>query len=61
LFGGITAAVIALTMAFTYGVASDACAEADFYGVIIIGLFAAMFSDSSALTNESTGTVPALL
>ncbi len=55
LFGGITAAVIALPMALAFGVASGAGAEAGMYGAILVGLFAALFGGSPTLISEPTG------
>lgn len=55
LFGGITAAVIALPMALAFGVASGAGAEAGLYGAILIGFFAALFGGSPTLISEPTG------
>ena len=43
IFGGITAAVIALPMALTFGVASGAGASAGLWGAILVGFFAALF------------------
>src|SRR5210317_4494 len=55
MFGGITAAVIALPMALAFGVASGAGAEAGLYGAILVGLFAALFGGSPTLISEPTG------
>ena len=55
LFGGVTAAVIALPMALAFGVASGAGAEAGLYGAILIGMFAALFGGSPTLISEPTG------
>lgn len=55
LFGGLTAAVIALPMALTFGVASGAGPTAGLYGAIIIGLFAALFGGTPTLISEPTG------
>jgi SulP family sulfate permease len=55
LFGGVTAAVIALPMALAFGVASGAGAEAGMYGAIMVGLFAALFGGSPTLISEPTG------
>ena len=55
MFGGVTAAVIALPMALAFGVASGAGAEAGLYGAILIGLFAAIFGGSPTLISEPTG------
>jgi len=55
LFGGITAAVIALPMALAFGVASGAGAEAGLYGAVLVGLFAALFGGTPTLISEPTG------
>jgi SulP family sulfate permease len=55
LFGGVTAAIIALPMALTFGVASGAGAEAGLYGAVLIGLFAALFGGTPTLISEPTG------
>lgn len=55
MFGGVTAAVIALPMALAFGVASGAGAEAGLYGAILVGLFAALFGGSPTLISEPTG------
>jgi SulP family sulfate permease len=54
-FGGVTAAVIALPMALAFGVASGAGAEVGLYGAILVGLFAALFGGSPTLISEPTG------
>ena len=55
IFGGVTAAVIALPMALAFGVASGAGAEAGLYGAILLGFFAALFGGSPTLISEPTG------
>jgi SulP family sulfate permease len=55
IFGGVTAAVIALPMALAFGVASGAGPEAGLYGAILVGLFAALFGGSPTLISEPTG------
>ncbi len=55
IFGGITAAVIALPMALTFGVASGAGASAGLWGAILIGFFAALFGGTPTLISEPTG------
>ncbi|MCW9047568.1 MAG: SulP family inorganic anion transporter [Gammaproteobacteria bacterium] len=55
IFGGVTAAVIALPMALAFGVASGAGAEAGIYGAILVGFFAALFGGSPTLISEPTG------
>ena len=42
-FGGLTAAVIALPMALAFGIASGAGAAAGLWGAVIIGLVASLF------------------
>lgn len=55
LFGGVTAAIIALPMALAFGVASGAGAEAGLYGAVFVGLFAALFGGTPTLISEPTG------
>ena len=54
LFGGVTAAIIALPMALAFGVASGAGAEAGLYGAVLIGLFAAAATVSPATRPDCT-------
>lgn len=53
--GGITAAVVSLPLALTFGVASGAGPEAGLYGAILIGLFASLFGGTPTLISEPTG------
>ena len=55
LFGGLTAAVIALPMALAFGVASGAGAEAGLWSAVLVGLFAALFGGTPTLISEPTG------
>ncbi len=55
IFGGVTAAVIALPMALTFGVASGAGATAGLWSAILIGFFAALFGGTPTLISEPTG------
>jgi SulP family sulfate permease len=55
LFGGVTAAVIALPMALAFGVASGAGAASGLYGAVIVGFFAALFGGTPTLISEPTG------
>ncbi|NEO57706.1 MAG: SulP family inorganic anion transporter [Okeania sp. SIO3B5] len=55
MFGGLTAAVIALPMALAFGVASGAGAAAGLYGAVLVGLFAALFGGTPTLISEPTG------
>lgn len=61
IFGGITAAVIALPMALTFGVASGAGASAGLWGAIIIGFFAALFGGTPTLISEPTGPMTVVM
>jgi sulfate permease, SulP family len=49
IFGGVTAAVIALPMALAFGVASGAGAASGLYGAVIVGFFAALFGGTPTL------------
>ena len=55
LFGGLTAAVIALPMALAFGVASGAGAAAGLWSAAIIGMVTALFGGTPALISEPTG------
>jgi SulP family sulfate permease len=55
IFGGITAAVIALPMALAFGVASGAGAASGLYGAVLVGFFAALFGGTPTLISEPTG------
>ncbi|MEM8831267.1 MAG: SulP family inorganic anion transporter [Cyanobacteria bacterium P01_G01_bin.19] len=61
IFGGITAAVIALPMALTFGVASGAGASSGLWGAIIIGFFAALFGGTPTLISEPTGPMTVVM
>ncbi|MGA8203766.1 MAG: SulP family inorganic anion transporter [Woeseiaceae bacterium] len=54
-FGGITAAIIALPLAIAFGVASGIGPIAGLYGAICVGLFAALFGGTSAQISGPTG------
>lgn len=55
IFGGLTAAVIALPMALAFGIASGAGATAGLWGAVIVGFFAALFGGTPTLISEPTG------
>lgn len=59
--GGLTAAIVSLPLALTFGVASGAGAEAGIYGAIIIGLFAAVFGGTPTLISEPTGPMTVIM
>lgn len=61
LFGGVTAAIVALPMALAFGVASGAGPEAGLYGAILVGLFAAVFGGTPTLMSEPTGPMTVVM
>lgn len=61
IFGGVTAAIIALPMALTFGVASGAGASAGLWGAILIGFFAALFGGTPTLISEPTGPMTVVM
>lgn len=61
LFGGMTAAVIALPMALAFGVASGAGAAAGLWGAVLVGLFAALFGGTPTLISEPTGPMTVVM
>jgi len=54
-FGGLTAAVVALPLALAFGVASGAGPAAGLYGAILVGFFAALFGGTPAQVSGPTG------
>ena len=61
LFGGITAAVVALPLALAFGVASGAGAIAGLYGAVIIGFFAALFGGTPTQISGPTGPMTVVM
>lgn len=61
IFGGVTAAVIALPMALAFGVASGAGAIAGLWGAVLIGFFAALFGGTPTLISEPTGPMTVVM
>lgn len=61
IFGGVTAAVIALPMALAFGVASGAGPTAGLYGAVLIGFFAALFGGTPTLISEPTGPMTVVM
>ena len=61
LFGGVTAAVIALPMALAFGVASGAGAVAGLWGAVLVGFFAALFGGTPTLISEPTGPMTVVM
>ena len=61
LFGGVTAAIIALPLALAFGVASGAGAAAGLWGAVLVGLFAALFGGTPTLISEPTGPMTVVM
>ncbi|WP_455757643.1 SulP family inorganic anion transporter [Sulfurimonas sp.] len=55
LFGGLTAAIIALPLGLAFGVASGMGATAGIYGAIILGFFASLFGGTPTQISGPTG------
>ena len=55
IYGGLTAAVIALPLALAFGVASGAGAQAGLYGAIILGFVASAFGGTAVQISGPTG------
>jgi sulfate permease, SulP family len=55
LFGGVTAAIIALPLALAFGVASGAGPVAGLYGAVCVGLFASLFGGTPSQISGPTG------
>jgi sulfate permease, SulP family len=55
LFGGLTAAIVALPLALAFGVASGAGAIAGLYGAIFVGFFAALCGGTPTQVSGPTG------
>ncbi|NEO57501.1 MAG: SulP family inorganic anion transporter [Okeania sp. SIO3B5] len=61
IFGGLTAAVVALPMALAFGIASGAGAAAGMWGAILVGFFAALFGGTPSLISEPTGPMTVIV
>jgi len=65
LFGGVTAAVIALPMSLAFGVAAfgpnPGGASAGLWGAVLVGLFAALFGGTPTLISEPTGPMTVVI
>ncbi len=61
IFGGLTAAIIALPMALAFGVASGAGPTAGLYGAVLVGFFAALFGGTPTLISEPTGPMTVVM
>ncbi|MBI5135747.1 MAG: SulP family inorganic anion transporter [Nitrospirae bacterium] len=61
LFGGVTAAVVALPLALAFGVASGLGPVAGLYGAIIVGFFAAVFGGTAVQVSGPTGPMTVVM
>ena len=61
IYGGLTAAVVALPLALAMGVASGAGAIAGLYGAICVGFFAALFGGTPAQVSGPTGPMTVVM
>ncbi len=60
-FGGLTAAVVALPLALAFGVSSGAGPIAGLYGAIFVGFFAALFGGTPAQISGPTGPMTVVM
>ena len=61
IYGGLTAAVVALPLALAFGVASGAGPLAGMYGAILVGFFAAVFGGTPAQVSGPTGPMTVIM
>jgi len=61
LFGGLTAAIIALPLGLAFGVASGLGAAAGIYGAIILGFFASLFGGTDTQISGPTGPMTVVM
>ena len=61
IYGGLTAAVVALPLALAFGVASGAGPLAGMYGAILVGFFAAVFGGTPAQVSGPTGPMTVVM
>lgn len=61
LFGGITAAIVALPLALAFGVASGAGALAGLWGAILVGFFAALLGGTRHQVSGPTGPMTVVM
>jgi len=60
-FGGLTAAVVALPLALAFGVSSGAGPIAGLYGAIFVGFFAALFGGTPSQISGPTGPMTVVM
>ncbi|WP_138380975.1 SulP family inorganic anion transporter [Luteithermobacter gelatinilyticus] len=61
LFGGMTAAIVALPLALAFGVASGLGPTAGLYGAIVVGFFAALFGGTPQQISGPTGPLTVVI
>ena len=61
LFGGLTAAIVALPLALAFGVSSGAGPTAGLYGAICVGFFAALFGGTPSQISGPTGPMTVVM
>ena len=61
IYGGLTAAVVALPLALAFGVSSGAGPIAGVYGAIFVGFFAALFGGTPAQVSGPTGPMTVVM
>ena len=61
IYGGLTAAVVALPLAMAMGVASGAGPIAGLYGAIFVGFFAALLGGTPAQVSGPTGPMTVVM
>lgn len=61
IFGGLTAAVVALPLALAFGVSSGAGAIAGIYGAVCVGFFAALFGGTPSQVSGPTGPMTVVM
>lgn len=61
LFGGLTAAIVALPLALAFGVSSGAGPLAGLYGAICVGFFAALFGGTPSQISGPTGPMTVVM
>lgn len=61
LFGGVTAAIVALPLALAFGISSGLGPAAGLYGAAILGLFAAVFGGTATQISGPTGPMTVVM
>ena len=61
LYGGVTAAVVALPLALAFGISSGAGPVAGLYGAILVGFFAAIFGGTPSQISGPTGPMTVVM